>query len=47
MHLVHEFVGHTKSILKFIVAGDFLFSLAEDGEFIVFNRQKATITRKI
>ena len=47
MHLVNEFVGHTKSILKFIVAGDFLFSLAEDGEFIVFNRQKATITRKI
>ena len=46
MHMVHEFVGHTKTILKFIVAGDFLFSLAEEGEFAVFNRKKATMTRK-
>jgi hypothetical protein len=45
--MVHEFVGHTKTIIKFIVAGDFLFSLAEEGEFIIYNRQKATLTRKI
>lgn len=47
MHQVMEFRGHSKPIIKFIVAGEYLFSLAEEGEFIVFNRQKGTVVRKI
>ena len=47
MHSMLEFVGHTKPIIKFIVAGEFLFSLAEDGEFIIYNRQKGNIIKKI
>ena len=37
MHRVASYGGHTKAILEFIVAGDLLFSLAEDGEFLVTN----------
>ena len=44
---VLEFEGHTKSIIKFIAFGDFLFSLAEEGEFLVFNRMKGTIIKRV
>ena len=47
MHKVMEFSGHTHPIIKFICFGDFVFSLAEQGEFIVFNRQKGTVIKKI
>ena len=47
MHKVMEFVGHKNRIIKFITAGEFIFSLAEDGEFIVFNRQKGTIAKQM
>lgn len=47
MHKVLEFTGHTQTILKFVCFGDFIFSLAEQGEFIVFNRQKGSIVKKI
>lgn len=42
-----EFDGHDNSILKFIVAGEFIFSLAEHGEFIVFNRKTGEVQKKI
>ena len=38
MHKVMQFDGHKNTIIKFITAGEFIFSLAEGGEFIVFNR---------
>jgi hypothetical protein len=38
-----EFDGHDNAILKFIVAGEFIFSLAEHGEFIVFNRKTGEV----
>lgn len=47
MHRVSEFQGHNANIIKFIIAGDFIFSLAEGGEFIVFNRSKGSIVKKI
>jgi len=37
MHRHATFIGHQKPILQFIVTTNFIFSLAEDGEFIVFN----------
>jgi U3 small nucleolar RNA-associated protein 21 len=47
MHKVLELKGHTKPLIKFVSFGDFLFSLAEEGEFIVFNRMKGTLVKKI
>jgi len=41
MHKVTEYKGHTKSIIKFLVVSDFIFSLAEEGEFIIFNTKSA------
>ena len=38
MHKVMQFEGHSHRIVKFLVAGEFLFSLAEQGEFLIFNR---------
>ena len=46
MNKVLEFVGHTKPIVKFILSSDFIFSLAEDGEFIIFNIRTGTIIKK-
>lgn len=37
MHKMQLFRGHTKTIIKFLLASEFIFSLAEDGEFIIFN----------
>jgi len=47
MHKVMEFQGHTKPILKFEAFGDFIFSLAEEGEFIVFDRLKGNVIKKM
>lgn len=37
MNKIVEYRGHTKPIIKFILASEFIFSLAEEGEFIIFN----------
>ena len=47
MHQVMEFEGHDKEVIKFIIAGEFIFSLAEDGEFVVFNRKQGSVNKKI
>ena len=47
MHRVMEFKGHQNTIVKFIIAGEFIFSLGEGGEFLVFNRMKGTVSKKI
>jgi U3 small nucleolar RNA-associated protein 21 len=47
MHRVMEFKGHQNPIVKFIIAGEFIFSLGEGGEFLVFNRMKGTLSKKI
>ena len=47
MHRVMEFKGHQNPIVKFIIAGEFIFSLGEEGEFLVFNRMKGTLSKKI
>ena len=47
MHRVMEFKGHLNAIVKFIIAGEFIFSLAEGGEFIVFNRMKGSVNKKV
>ena len=46
MNKVIEFVGHSKPIVKFILSTDFIFSLAQDGEFIIFNIRTAVIVRR-
>ncbi len=46
MNKVIEFVGHSKPIVKFILSTDFIFSLAQDGEFIIFNIRTAAIVRR-
>jgi len=47
MHKVLEFCGHQNEIIKFIIGGDFVFSLAEAGEFIAFNRKNGSIAKKM
>lgn len=37
MHRVKAYSGHKHSIIKFLVTGNFIFSLAENGEFLIFN----------
>lgn len=48
MNKMVEYIGHTKLIVKFILSSEFIFSLAQEGEFIIFNaRTGAVIKRKI
>ena len=47
MHKVMQFEGHNRRIVKFLVVGEFLFSLAEQGEFMIFNRLKGTLMRTV
>ena len=42
-----EFEGHENKVIKFIIAGDFIFSLAEEGEFIIFHRKEGRIVKKL
>jgi hypothetical protein len=44
MHRVKAFKGHKHSIIRFLVTGQFIFSLAEQGEFVIFNTQTAEAT---
>ncbi len=46
MNKVIEYQGHTKPIVKFILSTDFLFSLAQDGEFIIFNVKTGQVIKK-
>jgi U3 small nucleolar RNA-associated protein 21 len=46
MNKVLEYEGHTKPIVKFILSTDFLFSLAEEGEFIIFNIKTGQIVKR-
>jgi U3 small nucleolar RNA-associated protein 21 len=46
MNKVMEFKGHSKPIVKFILSSDFIFSLAQDGEFIIFNIKTAAIVKR-
>ena len=39
MNRYATYTGHTKPILQFIVTASFIFSLAEEGEFLIFNTQ--------
>lgn len=47
MHKVSEFSGHTKQIIKFISFGDYIFSLAEEGEFFVIDRKTMSVVKSI
>ena len=47
MHQVMQFEGHAHRILKFLVEGEFLFSLAEQGEFLIFSRTKGKRMRTL
>ena len=42
MHRVREYSGHKEQIVKFLVTDKIIFSLAEAGEFIIFNTQTAS-----
>lgn len=44
MHRVQAYKGHKHSIIKFLVTGNFIFSLAEQGEFMIFNVQTGEAT---
>jgi hypothetical protein len=46
MNKVLEFEGHSKPIVKFILSSDFIFSLAQDGEFIIFNIKTGQIVKR-
>jgi hypothetical protein len=45
MNKVLTYQGHTKPIVKFIASSEFIFSLAQEGEFIIFNTKTAAIIR--
>jgi len=47
MNRILDFTGHTKKIVKFILAGHYLFSLGEQGQFISFDRKTGKIVREI
>lgn len=47
MHSVREFTGHQSPILKFLVAGDFIFSLEQSGALLIFNRKSANLERTL
>lgn len=46
MNKVTEYRGHTKPLVKFILSSEFIFSLAQDGEFIIFNIRTGDIIRQ-
>ena len=47
MHKVAEYEGHKNKIIKFLCVGEFIFSLAEQGEFIIFNRSNRSIIKSM
>jgi hypothetical protein len=46
MHKQQLYIGHSKPIVKFILASEFIFSLAQDGEFIIFNIKTGGIVKR-
>jgi hypothetical protein len=46
MNKVLEYRGHSKPIVKFILSSEFIFSLAQEGEFIIFNIKTAAIIKR-
>ena len=46
MHRHQEYKGHTNAIIKFIVSQNFIFSLAEGGELIIFDTQSGDTISK-
>jgi len=46
MNKVTTYKGHTKPIRCFILSSEFIFSLAQDGEFIIFNLRSGEIIKK-
>lgn len=47
MHKSKEYIGHSKKIIKFLLASELLFSLAIEGEFIIFNLKTGDIVKRI
>lgn len=47
MHKTMKYSGHSKPIVKFILASEFIFSLAEGGEFIIFNIKTGAVIKKL
>jgi len=47
MHRHAEFKGHTQPIVQFIETSKFIFSLAEQGEFLIFNTQNGQVVSKL
>jgi WD40 repeat protein len=46
MNKVNTYKGHTQPIKSFILSSEFIFSLAQDGEFIIFNLRSGEIIKK-
>lgn len=46
MNKLVEYKGHTKPLIKFILSSELIFSLAEEGEFIIFNIRSGQIVMK-
>ena len=46
MHKQKEYVGHSQPIIKFILSSEFIFSLAEEGEFIIFNVKSGAVVQR-
>ena len=46
MNKVLQFDGHSKPIIKFILSSEFIFSLAQEGEFVIFNIKSAAIIKR-
>ena len=46
MHQHASYSGHTESILQFIVTASLIFSLGENGEFLIFNLQTGQVAKQ-
>ena len=47
MHRHATYSGHKKPIVQFIVTANLIFSLAEDGEFLIFNTQTGQVAKQL
>ena len=47
MHRHANYAGHKNPILQFIVTTNLIFSLAQEGEFIIFNTQSGKIVKQM
>ena len=46
MHRHQTYAGHSQPIISFIVIGNLIFSLAEEGEFLTFNLQTGQVAKR-